>query len=67
MTIIRSPRGNQISCKGWALGASREKIVILRGDRKVLLGQAVSVLDAAQQAGASGIALATRPPAPGEK
>ena len=50
-----------------ALGASREKVVILRGDRKVLLGQAVSVLDAAQQAGASGIALATRPPAPGEK
>ena len=39
-----------------ALGASREKVVILRGDRKVLLGQAVSVLDAAQQAGASGIA-----------
>ena len=50
-----------------ALGASREKVVILRGDRKVLLGQAVSVLDAAQQAGASGIALATRPPPPGEK
>ena len=50
-----------------ALGASREKGVILRGDRKVLLGQAVSVLDAAQQAGASGIALATRPPPPGEK
>ena len=50
-----------------ALDGSREKVVILRGDRKVLLGQAVSVLDAAQQAGASGIALATRPPAPGEK
>lgn len=50
-----------------ALDASREKVVILRGDRKVLLGEAVNILDVAQQAGASGIALATRPPAPGEK
>ena len=50
-----------------ALDASREKVVILRGDRKVLLGQAVNILDVAQQAGASGIALATRPPGPGEK
>jgi biopolymer transport protein ExbD len=45
-----------------ALASAREKIVILRGDRKVLLGQAVNILDLAQQAGARGIALATRPP-----
>jgi len=44
------------------LGETREKLVILRGDRKVLLGQAVNILDVAQQAGAQGIALATRPP-----
>lgn len=44
-----------------ALGQSREKIVILRGDRKVLLGEAVNILDVAQQAGAEGIALATKP------
>ena len=50
-----------------ALDASREKVVILRGDRKVLLGEAVSILDVAQQAGASGIALATKPPGAGEK
>jgi len=50
-----------------ALGASREKVVILRGDRKVALGEAVNILDVAQQAGASGIALATKPPGPGEK
>jgi biopolymer transport protein ExbD len=43
-----------------ALGESREKIVILRGDKKVLLGQAVNILDLAQQAGATGIALATK-------
>ncbi len=49
------------------LDKARDKIVILRGDRKVLLGQAVNILDVAQQAGASGIALATKPPAPGEK
>jgi biopolymer transport protein ExbD len=50
-----------------ALEKQREKIVILRGDRKVLLGEAVNILDVAQQAGAQGIALATRPPAPGEQ
>jgi biopolymer transport protein ExbD len=41
---------------------TREKIVILRGDKRVLLGQAVNILDLAQQAGATGIALATKPP-----
>lgn len=45
-----------------ALADTREKVVILRGDRKVLLGQAVNILDLAQQAGATGIALATKPP-----
>ncbi len=45
-----------------ALGASREKVVILRGDKAVLLGQAVNILDVAQQAGAQSIALATKPP-----
>jgi len=44
-----------------ALSDTREKIVILRGDKKVLLGKAVNVLDVAQQAGATGIALATKP------
>ena len=50
-----------------ALDKQREKVVILRGDRKVLLGEAVNILDVAQQAGATGIALATKPPGPGEK
>ena len=49
-----------------ALDKAKEKIVILRGDKKVLLGQAVNILDLAQEAGAKGIALATKPPAPGE-
>ena len=48
-----------------ALGDTREKLVILRGDRKVMLGQAVNILDLAQQAGATGIALATKPPPKG--
>ena len=43
------------------LDKDREKLVILRGDRKVLLGTAVNILDVAQQAGARGIALATKP------
>jgi biopolymer transport protein ExbD len=50
-----------------ALANSREKLVILRGDRDVVLGRAVSILDQAQQAGATGIALATQPPRPGQK
>jgi biopolymer transport protein ExbD len=50
-----------------ALDRSREKVVVLRGDRKVLLGEAVNILDVAQQAGATGIALATKPPAPTAK
>ena len=44
-----------------ALSDAREKIVVLRGDQAVLLGQAVNILDVAQQAGARGIALATKP------
>jgi len=44
-----------------ALENSREKLVILRGDKKVMLGQAVNILDVAQRAGATGIALATKP------
>jgi biopolymer transport protein ExbD len=45
-----------------ALAGTREKLVILRGDKKVLLGEAVNILDLAQKAGATGIALATKPP-----
>ncbi len=45
-----------------ALANSREKLVILRGDKQVLLGKAVTILDVAQKAGATGIALATKPP-----
>jgi len=48
-----------------ALSDSRDKLVILRGDKKVLLGQAVNILDVAQQAGATGIALATKKPPKG--
>lgn len=47
------------------LETAREKVVILRGDQKVMLGQAVNILDVAQQAGAQGFALATKPPRPG--
>ena len=45
-----------------ALELAEQKIVILRGDKNVLLGQAVGILDMAQQAGAKGIALATKSP-----
>jgi biopolymer transport protein ExbD len=45
-----------------ALKAADNKTVILRGDRKVVLEQAVYVLDQAQLAGAQGFALATKKP-----
>ena len=44
-----------------AIEEAQDKIVILRGDKRVLLGRAVNILDLAQQAGAKGIALATQP------
>jgi len=45
-----------------ALEGAREKVVVLRGDQGVVLGRAVGILDTAQRAGATGIALATKPP-----
>jgi len=45
-----------------ALEIADKKIVILRGDKTLLLGQAVNILDLAQQAGVKGIALATQQP-----
>jgi biopolymer transport protein ExbD len=45
-----------------ALKATDNKTVILRGDRRVILEQAVYVLDQAQLAGAEGFALATKKP-----
>jgi len=50
-----------------ALEGAREKVVILRGDRAVELGRAVGILDTAQRAGATGIALATQPPKGGAR
>ena len=47
------------------LSNTRDKLLILRGDKNVLLGKAVNILDLAQQAGATGIALATKPPEKG--
>ena len=45
-----------------ALASAEDKMVILRGDKQVVLGKAVYVLDQAQLAGAEGFALATTKP-----
>jgi len=45
-----------------ALEAAEDKLVILRGDREIVYGEAVFVLDQAQLAGAEGFALATTKP-----
>jgi biopolymer transport protein ExbD len=47
-----------------ALADAKDKIVILRGDQRVLLGEAVNILDLAQKAGAKGIAISTEQPPP---
>ncbi len=45
-----------------ALERAQDKVVVLKGDQRVLLGQAVNILDLAQKAGAEGIAIATQQP-----
>lgn len=42
-----------------AIEAAEEKLLILRGDKKMLYGEAVNILDLANQVGATNIALAT--------
>ncbi len=41
------------------IGASNEKLVIVRGDKDVFLGMAVNIMDVAKLAGATKIAIAT--------
>ena len=46
-----------------AVAQAQDKVVVLKGDKQVLLGEAVNVLDLAQRVGAEGIAIATQQPA----
>lgn len=41
------------------IGEAKEKLVIIRGDKEVLLGIAVNIMDTAKLAGATKIAIAT--------
>ncbi len=45
-----------------ALGGSTDKTVVIRGDEGVVLGRAVQIMDAARNAGAQKIAIATQAP-----
>jgi biopolymer transport protein ExbD len=45
-----------------AIERAEDKIVVLRGDKSILYGDAVFILDLAQQAGAKGISIATQRP-----
>jgi biopolymer transport protein ExbD len=47
----------------YAVEIADEKIVVLRGDKNILFGEAVNILDLAQKAGARGISIATQKPA----
>lgn len=42
-----------------AIDAAEEKLLILRGDKRMMYGKAVNILDLANQVGAKNIALAT--------
>lgn len=43
-----------------ALGRTKDKTVILEGDRKAVLGQVVQIMDEAKKAGATKFAVATK-------
>jgi len=45
-----------------AVAATSDHLVILEGDERVLLGEAVGLLDVARKAGAQKVAVATKPP-----
>jgi len=44
-----------------ALANTSEKVVVIRGDESIFLGKAVKIMDAARDAGAEKIAIATQP------
>ena len=52
------PEGELSQALEAALALAQDKVVVLKGDQQVLLGQAVNILDLAQKAGAEGIAIA---------
>ena len=56
------PEGELSQALEAALALAQDKVVVLKGDQQVLLGQAVNILDLAQKAGAEGIAIATQQP-----
>jgi biopolymer transport protein ExbD len=45
-----------------ALDESDDKVVVLRGDKRIALGSAVEILDLAQRLGAKSVAIATEQP-----
>lgn len=45
-----------------ALDASEKRVVVIRGDESIFLGNAVKIMEAAREAGAEKIAIATQPP-----
>ena len=55
-----------VQVMGEAYARTPGKKIVLKGDKRVLLGQAVNVLDLAQKAGAEGIAIATKQPQSGK-
>jgi biopolymer transport protein ExbD len=60
-TKIRGPRGAiRPADIQAALPLSKDKLVVLEGDEKILLGTAVQVMDRARKAGAQRFAIATK-------
>jgi len=61
---VATPASELLATLTRAVSEADDKVVVLKGDKSVLLGQAVDILDLAQKAGAEGIAIATQQPAP---
>lgn len=56
---VASDDASMVSVLRDALARAKEKVVILAGDRQVVLGEVVRVLGLAKEAGATGFALAS--------
>lgn len=58
----KAPEENLSQLIKEALALSSDKTVVIRGDESIFLGKAVKIMDAARNAGAEKIALATQAP-----
>ena len=59
---VEVPQAGLEAALARAVELAEDKVVVLKGDKNVMLGEAVNILDLAQRVGAEGIAIATQQP-----